>query len=146
LNRVANALSPSSWGDLQLAFQTAFGSEGVAKQVVVALFADANFSANTPSAIRANSGLTQATPTQSTSYQLQSWLTYTTIGGVAVSAGYSATMGGRESLGGSPNGFRTEGKQARFEVQQFVGSVAVPEKVSTTSYIPGSNLAIASAC
>jgi hypothetical protein len=43
----------------------------VAKQVVVALFADANFfSANTPSAIRANSGLTQATPTQSTSYQL----------------------------------------------------------------------------
>jgi hypothetical protein len=41
----------------------------------MALFADANFfSANTPSAIRANSGLTQATPTQSTSYQLQSWL------------------------------------------------------------------------
>jgi hypothetical protein len=26
------------------------------------------------------------------------------------------------------------------------GSVAVPEKVSTTSYIPGSNFAIASAC
>jgi hypothetical protein len=58
---------------------TAFGSEGVAKQVAVALFADTNFfSANTRSAIRANSGLTQATLTQSTSYQLQSWLTCTT--------------------------------------------------------------------
>jgi hypothetical protein len=108
-------------GDLQVAFQTAFGSEGVAKQVVVALFADANFfSANTRSAVRANSALTQATLTQSTSYQLQSWLTYTTNVGVTVSAGYSATMGGRESLGGSPNGFRTEEQQARFEVQAFV--------------------------
>jgi hypothetical protein len=29
-------------------------------------------------------------------------------------------MGGRESLGGLPNGFRTEEQQARFEVQKFV--------------------------
>jgi Putative MetA-pathway of phenol degradation len=108
-------------GDLQLGVHTAFGSEGVAKQVVVALFADANFfSANTHSAIQSNSGRKQATLTKSTSYQLQSWLTYTTNGGVTVSAGYSATMGGRESLGGLPSGFRTEERQARFEVQKFV--------------------------
>jgi hypothetical protein len=49
-----------------------------------------------------------------------SWLTYTTKGGVTVSAGYSATMGGRESVGGLPNDFRTEEQQARFEVQKFV--------------------------
>ena len=108
-------------GNLQLGFQTAFGSEGVAKQVAVALFAAAYFfSANTRSAIESNSARTQATLTQSTSYQLQSWLTYTSNGGVTVSAGYSATMGGRESVGGLPNGFRTEDQQARFEVQTFV--------------------------
>jgi hypothetical protein len=108
-------------GDIQLGFQTAFGDGGQARQVGVGLFADAIFSdANTRSAIPSHAGVTQATLTQATSYQLLSWLTYTTDDGTGVSVGYYSTMGGRQSLAGLPNGLRTEEQQVRFEVQKFV--------------------------
>ena len=48
---------------------------------------------------------------------------------------------------------RFRGEEREAEVDQVIGDDAeaedselVPEKISTTSYIPGSNLAIASAC
>jgi hypothetical protein len=108
-------------GDLQLALHTAFGSDGLAKKFALAVLGDVIFfGANTQSAIQSHAGLTQATLTQSTGYQLQSWLTYTTDSGTALSVGYNATMGGQQSLAGSPNGLRTEEGQVRFEVQKYV--------------------------
>jgi len=102
-------------------FQTAFGSEGLANQLVIALYADAIFSsANTRSETQSHSGLTQATLTQSTSYQLQSWLMYKADARTNIPLGYSATAGGQQSIGGLPNGFRTEEQQARIEAQRFV--------------------------
>jgi hypothetical protein len=82
-------------GDIQIGYQSAFGSEGLAKKVVVTLVADAVFfSANTRSAIQSHAGLTQATLTQATGYQLQSWLTYFTDDDTNVSVGIFATIGG----------------------------------------------------
>jgi hypothetical protein len=108
-------------GDLQLGFETAFGSDGLANRIALALYADANFSsANTRSEIQSPSGPAQATLTQSTGYQLQSWLTYKADGSTSVSVGFSATAGGRQSVDGLPNGFRTEERQIRFETQKFV--------------------------
>jgi hypothetical protein len=108
--------------DLQFGVQTAFGSVGLAKQIVVYLYSDTFlYGANTRSAVPADTSLTQATLTQAATWQLQSWLSYTTqTGTTSLALGYAASTGGRQLLAGVPTGTRTEEQQVRGELQTFV--------------------------
>ena len=95
---------------------------GLAKQIVVYLYVDCFlYGANTRSAVRSDTSLTQATLTQETTRQLQPWLSYTTqTGATTIAVGYAASTGGRQLLAGMPTGMRTEEQQVRSELQTLV--------------------------
>lgn len=57
---------------------------------------------------------------QQTTYQLQSWLSLASSPTSLVSVGYSALLGGTESLGGLPNGVKTQSQQIRAAYTQVL--------------------------
>jgi hypothetical protein len=58
-------------------------------------------------------GQSRQTLLQQPTYQLQSWLSYALCPTSLISVGYSALLGGTESIGGVQNGVKTESQQIR---------------------------------
>jgi hypothetical protein len=67
-----------------------------------------------------DAGSRHQTLQQQPTYQLQSWLSYSIDPASLVSAGYSALLGGTQTLDGVQNGLKTQSQQVRLAYSRFL--------------------------
>jgi hypothetical protein len=104
-------LGANSWSeDVQFGYTQGIGAKGwfdFAADMVV-------YGAN------AQAGPNRQTLLQEPTYQLQAWLSYAVYRTSLISAGYSALLGGTQSVGGVQNGVKTQSQQIRAAYTQVL--------------------------
>lgn len=108
--RVLN-LGANRWGeDVQLGY-----TQGLGEKLWFDFAADIGVFGTNP-----QSGPSRQPLVQQTSYQLQSWLSYIISSTSLVSVGAEALLGGTQTLGGTPNGLKTQSQQIRAAYTQWI--------------------------
>lgn len=108
--------------NLQAGFDQGFGDKWAIDVVADATWYGANTEAGNGS----------QTLKQDPSYQFQAWLRYDFSGESSLAGGLSQTLGGKQTLAGDANGFKTEVTQARLSYSQFLTPSFQAQGILTT--------------